>query len=71
MSRGVQAFKQTDAVKALKAAKNAGLDVQRFEIDRTGKIVIIIGKVTDDMPASAAGAIIQQDGGPNEWDAVK
>ena len=52
MSRGIQAFKQTDAVKALKAAKSAGFDVQRFEIDRAGKIVIIIGKPAANEPAA-------------------
>jgi hypothetical protein len=32
MSRGLQIFRQTDVAKAIKAAQNAGLDVQRFEI---------------------------------------
>jgi hypothetical protein len=46
MSRGVQAFKQTDVSKALKAALKAGVGVQRFEIDRDGKIVVHAGKPT-------------------------
>jgi hypothetical protein len=66
MSRGIQAFKQTDAVKALKAAKSAGFDVQRFEIDRAGKIVIIIGK-----PEAAELVLAESAGEPNEWDDVK
>jgi hypothetical protein len=41
MSRGIQAFKQTDITKAIRAAQKAGLDVQRFEIDRAGKIIVI------------------------------
>ncbi len=41
MSRGLQVFRQTDITKAIKAAQKAGLDVQRFEIDRAGKIVVI------------------------------
>jgi hypothetical protein len=41
MSRGVQIFRQTDILKAIVAAQKAGLDVQRFEIDRAGKIVVI------------------------------
>jgi hypothetical protein len=41
MSRGIQMFKQTDIAKALKAAQSAGLDVQRFEIDKAGTIVVI------------------------------
>jgi hypothetical protein len=44
MSRGIQAFKQTDITKAIRGAQNAGLDVHRFEIDRAGKIVIIAGQ---------------------------
>ena len=44
MSRGVQIFRQTDITKAIRAAQNAGLDVQRFEIDRAGKIVVIADK---------------------------
>jgi hypothetical protein len=44
MSRGVQAFKQTDIVKALRSAQSAGLDVHRLEIDRAGKIVVIASK---------------------------
>jgi hypothetical protein len=57
MSRGAQTFKQGDVVKALKAAANAGVEVQRFEIDpMTGKIVVYAGKPDDP---------------PNEWDSIK
>jgi hypothetical protein len=42
MSRGVQAFKQTDVTKAARAAVNAGLAVHRIEIDRAGKIVVFV-----------------------------
>jgi hypothetical protein len=48
MSRGLQVFRQTDVAKAIKAAQNAGLDVQRFEIDRAGKIVIVTLKTTSE-----------------------
>jgi hypothetical protein len=44
MSRGVQAFRQTDVTKALKATVSAGLSVRRVEIDREGKIVVVIGE---------------------------
>jgi hypothetical protein len=63
MSRGVQIFRQTDVTKAIKAAQNADLDVQRFEIDRAGKIVVFAGKVV--VPSSLAPA-----GEPNECDNV-
>lgn len=48
MSRGVQAFRQTDVTKAIKAAVSAGLSVQRVEIDRDGKIVMIFGAPVPD-----------------------
>lgn len=44
MSRGIQAFKQTDVTKAIRAAQKAGLDIKRFEIDRAGKITVIADK---------------------------
>jgi hypothetical protein len=41
MSRGLQIFRQTDVKKATIAVRDAGLEVQRVEIDRAGKIVIV------------------------------
>ena len=41
MSRNAQAFKQTDLSKAIRAARNADLDVERIEIDRAGRITIV------------------------------
>jgi hypothetical protein len=58
MSKGQHTFKQGDVTKALKGAVNAGLRVQRVEIDRQGKIVVIAGR--EDQPAEA-----------NEWDSVE
>ena len=40
MSRA-SAFKQADLTRAAKAMTAAGVDVERYEIDREGKIVII------------------------------
>ncbi|RJF69610.1 hypothetical protein [Rhodopseudomonas palustris] len=60
MSRGAQTFRQADVTKALKAAAAAGITVQRFEIDREGKLVVIAGQPADVEPA-----------GPNEWDSVR
>ncbi len=43
MSRGAQVFRQSDVAKAVKATLSVGLPVARVEIDRDGKIVVIIG----------------------------
>lgn len=59
MSRGVQTFRQGDVTKAIKATVVAGLTVQRVEIDRDGKIVVIIG--TAELNAA----------NDNEWDSVQ
>jgi hypothetical protein len=59
MSRGVQSFRQTDVARAIKATVSAGLSVRRVEIDRDGKIVVVIGA-----PAMEAA-------NDNEWDSVQ
>lgn len=46
VSRGVQAFKQTDVTKALKAALKAGVGIERYEIDSDGKIIVHASKPT-------------------------
>jgi hypothetical protein len=61
MSRGAQSFKQGDVTKALKGAAAAGMDVNRVEIDRDGKIVVIGGAREQAAPPQSA----------NEWDSVK
>ena len=58
MSRGPCTFKQQDVTRAARATVAAGLEVRRIEVDREGKIVIIVGKSEDASPA-------------NEWDAVR
>jgi hypothetical protein len=60
MSRGAQIFRQTDVAKAIKAALSLGLSVARFEIDRDGKIVVIIGAPVPDAANDN-----------NEWDSVQ
>ncbi len=44
MARGPLTFRQCDLVRAIKGAKAAGLDISKVEIDKDGKIVVIIGK---------------------------
>ncbi len=46
MSRGAHKFKQGDVTKAIKGAVNAGLAVERVEIQH-GKIVIVTGRPDD------------------------
>jgi hypothetical protein len=57
MSRAPCTFRQQDVTRALKATVAAGIAVQRIEIDKTGKIVVVTGK-TDE------GRVV------NEWDNV-
>jgi hypothetical protein len=51
MSRRIQAFKQCDVAKAIRAVLKAGLNVERLELDG-GKIVVI--------PAKAAGVLLDE-----------
>jgi len=44
MSRSRSTFRQTDLTRAIKAARNAGVEVARAEIAKDGKIIIIIGE---------------------------
>jgi hypothetical protein len=60
MARARCTFLQQDVTRALRAAKAAGLDVHRVEIDRAGKIVVVTGK--PDYPAGDASR--------NEWDVA-
>ena len=44
MARMQSTFRQVDIVRVLRAAKAAGVDIARVEIDAAGKIVIVTGK---------------------------
>jgi hypothetical protein len=60
MSRGQQTFKQGDITKAIKATVKAGLPVERVEIDKGGKIIIVTAK---------AESVENEDNQErNEWD---
>jgi hypothetical protein len=52
------AFRQQDLVRAIRAAKLAGVDIRRIEIDPNGKIVIFVGNGEPDQREA------------NEWDRV-
>jgi hypothetical protein len=57
MSRGPARFQAADVARALKGAAAAGMPVNRVEVDRDGKIVVVIGKAADHNTEV------------NEWDA--
>ena len=44
MSRSTSAFRQSDLTRAIKGARNAGVNVTRAEIASDGRIVIVIGE---------------------------
>jgi hypothetical protein len=62
LSRRPCIFRQTDLTRAVKAALAAGIEIQRIEIDRDGKIVVVAGK----LPESPGEGEDQC----NEWDMV-
>ncbi|MEQ8226502.1 MAG: hypothetical protein RIA64_00315 [Rhodospirillales bacterium] len=47
MSRGPSTFRQSTVTKAIKAAKAAGVDVARIEVDPDGRVVLTVGKPDD------------------------
>ena len=64
MSRCQQTFKQRDVTKAIKAAVKAGIAVERVEIDKNGKIIIVTAMVEN--AANYNGSTSEK----NEWDRV-
>ena len=62
MSRRPSTFRQTNLTRALKGARAAGIEIGRVEIDRDGRIVLVVTKREKD-----SGDVL---GEHNEWDAV-
>ncbi len=60
MARGPCTFRQQDVTRALRATVAAGIEVQRIEIDKGGKIVVVAEK----LPESPCDGKDE----PNEWD---
>jgi hypothetical protein len=60
VSRGPLPFRQTDVARAIKGAVAAGLIVQRVEVDKAGKIVVVVGE-----PGKA-----EPDTSSNSWDSI-
>jgi hypothetical protein len=42
MGHGRATFKETDLTRALRAVRKAGADVERVEVDRDGRIVLVL-----------------------------
>jgi hypothetical protein len=59
MAHGPLTFKKRDVEAAIKATRDAGCEVQRIEIDRDGKIVIVTGRPVETTAPPA-----------NPWDEV-
>jgi hypothetical protein len=49
MSRVPSTFRQRDVTAAVKAVVAAGVEVARVEVDKTGRIVIVAGKLGESM----------------------
>jgi len=47
-----KSFRQRDMTRAIKAARLAGLNVERVEVDKDGKIIVVTGK--PETPADVA-----------------
>ena len=42
MGHGPATFKETDLTRALRAARKAGADVERVEVGRDGRIILVL-----------------------------
>ena len=49
MARGPCTFRQHDVTRALRATVAAGIEVQRIEINKDGKIIVVTGKPKEDI----------------------
>jgi hypothetical protein len=61
MSRGPHTFRQRDLTRAVRAVLAAGTPVAKVEVDKAGKIVVIVGE------PDKTGAV---DSEANEWDRI-
>ena len=63
MSRRPPKFSQTDVTRALRGARAAGVQMARVEIDKDGRIILMVAKPTEHSD-NVGGEL-------NEWDVVK
>jgi hypothetical protein len=60
MGHGRCTFKEVDLTRALRAARKAGIEVARAEVDRAGKIILVLKNDGEEAPAAER----------NEWDEI-
>ena len=60
MARGPNIFKQRNLTRALRGAKAAGIEVERFEMGSDGKIVFILAGVTPSAPVDDLDRELEQ-----------
>jgi hypothetical protein len=65
MARGNCTFRQRDVTALLKAARDAGYQRARLEVE-AGKLVVVVGE--PEGPAQEAGSDERESTGRNEWD---
>jgi len=65
MSRGACTFRKRNVTAAIKAVAAAGVVIARVEVDKDGKIVIIVGE-----PNESEGSNGNRSNTANEWDEV-
>jgi len=56
-------FRQRDMTRAIKAARLAGLNVERVEVDKDGKIIVVTASKPE-TPADVAATMNQRRGKP-------
>ena len=64
MSRRPSKFRQTDLTRALKGALAAGIEIERVEIDKDGKIVVVAGapeQITEKRLETSGGTALPVD----------
>jgi hypothetical protein len=61
MSHGPQVFRKRDVTRAVRAVKDAGEKVVRVEVDKDGRIIVIVGE---------AEQTAARNEGANEWDRI-
>ena len=71
MARGRVSFKERDLARAMRAARRSGVPLERVEIDREGRIILVPGKPGEAVEVEAAKPNSQNslDDELAEWEA--